>query len=172
MCMHVYVEQTVGGGAQYAGAHCKGRVDRSMGSSPRHARVLNVTAGMVRARALHRTPHSARMAQAPRSLCHKLTYPLLQRDRSVPRKLGRPAMESAHGTASQSMPSAPGDVLDPVVAVVPWSGEEQRAHRRDAKQRARGVAEACYIHAAACTRRLHSSHGSSMSRAAPSRRCA
>jgi hypothetical protein len=49
-------------------------------SSQRHARGGNVTSGMVWGTA----PHSADIDQGPRSLCHKLTYPLLQRDGERP----------------------------------------------------------------------------------------
>jgi hypothetical protein len=46
----------------------------------RHARGGHVTSGMVWSTA----PQSAGIAQGPRSLCHKLTYPLLQRDEERP----------------------------------------------------------------------------------------
>jgi hypothetical protein len=151
-CMHVGVEQTVGGGAQYAGAHCKGRVDRATGSSPRHAPGRNVTAGTARAWALHCTPHRARMAQAPRSLCHKLTYPLLQRDRSVPRSLGAGCWRGA-GPCCQAMSAPPGGggmVLGPVEAAC-HRREEAACPSAEMKSSVRrGVAEACYIHVVAC----------------------
>jgi hypothetical protein len=85
MCMHVQVQQTVNmlGHIAMVGSTVQWVL------SQRHTRGINASAGMRCVWALHRAPHSARMAQAPRSLCHRLTHPLLQRDRSVPQKLGR-----------------------------------------------------------------------------------
>lgn len=53
--------------------------------------------------ALHRSPHSAGIAQAPRSLCHKLTYPLLQRDGERPAKAW--GTWALHGPASELRPA-------------------------------------------------------------------
>jgi hypothetical protein len=123
--------------------------------SQRHARGSHVTSGVgempERAWALHCTTHCAAIAQGPRSLCHKLTYPLLLRDGERPAKAWAP--KALHGDASQSIPAPGGQhwMLWSVQLSKSRIVQSPRERKICALSRCR---RGCYIHSDDCAGRV------------------